>query len=163
MADPEHPKWAGAEPFEKTRAGDIEGGFSPDGRWIAYRSSASGVMELYVRPFKGSGKWQISSGGGVMHPRWSPAGNQLFYETLDGHIMVANYSVQSDSFIASKPRLWSQAAILIPSGAYNMDVAPDGKRVIAFAKHEPALDHGGAVNFTVLLNFFDELRRRIPN
>src|SRR5262249_1606861 len=101
IANPEHPKWMGGEPFEKTRFGDLEGGFSPDGRWIAYRSNASGMMELYVRPFKGSGKWQISSGGGVMHPRWSLAGGQLFYETLDGHIMVTNYSVQNDSFIAS--------------------------------------------------------------
>ena len=41
--------------------------FSPDGRWIAYRSDESGTNEIYVRPFPGGqgGKWQISTGGGL--------------------------------------------------------------------------------------------------
>jgi serine/threonine-protein kinase len=163
VTDSEHPKWEGAEPFEKTRFGELEGSFSPDGRWIAYRSNQSGVMELYVRPFKGSGKWQVSSGEGVMHPRWSPSGQELLYETLDGRIMVADYTVQKDSFVVSnKPRLWSPTPILMPSGAYNMDVAPDGKRIIAFAKPQPPPDQGEAAHFTILLNFVDELGRRVP-
>ena len=46
--------------------------FSPDGRWIAYRSNESGRGEIYIRPFVasgssgpslGEGKWQVSRDG----------------------------------------------------------------------------------------------------
>ena len=57
--------------------------FSPDGRWIAYRSNESGTSEIYVRPFPGGrgGKWQISTGGGL-YGLWSNNGRELFYETV---------------------------------------------------------------------------------
>jgi serine/threonine-protein kinase len=161
MTDPERPKWQDTTPFLHTPLNEIEPSFSPDGRWIAYRSNETGVMEMYVRPFRGTGKWLISSGG-VMHPRWSPAGKQLFYETFDGHVMVADYSVSGDVFVPSKPRVWSPTTILAPSGAYNMDIAPDGRRVVAFqrrARPDEALASG---RVTFLLNFLDELRRRVP-
>ena len=159
MSDTEHPKASKPEPFLKTPFNELEASFSPDGKWIAYRSNESGVMELYVRSFRGTGKWQLSSGG-VMHPRWSPAGRQLFYETLDGHIMVLDYTVEADSFRASKPRLWTTERILAPSGAYNMDVAPDGKRLIGFPV--PVADGETLNHMTFLFNFVDEIRRRAP-
>ena len=42
---------------------------SPDGKWVAYQSNASGPLEVYVRPFLASGgtsdaQWQISRAGG---------------------------------------------------------------------------------------------------
>src|SRR5207249_3820278 len=44
--------------------------FSPDGRWIAYRSRESGNYEIFVQPFPANGKkWQISNTGGV-EPAW---------------------------------------------------------------------------------------------
>jgi Tol biopolymer transport system component len=161
MADSEHPKLGPPEVFLKTMFTELEPAFSPDGRWIAYRSNESGTVELYVRPFHGAAKWQISSGG-VMHPRWSPAGRQLFYETLDGHIMVADYSVQGDAFVASRPRLWTETRILAPSGAYNLDVAPDGQRFVVFPEPDVTAADKGPVHVTFLINFFDELRRRMP-
>ena len=43
--------------------------FSPDGRWVAYRSNESGRNEIYVAPFPGpGGKWQISTAGGDLPP-----------------------------------------------------------------------------------------------
>jgi Tol biopolymer transport system component len=160
-ADSEHPKPGHGEPFLKTSFTELEPMFSPDGRWIAYRSNESGTIELYVRPFRGAGKWQVSSGG-VMHPLWSRTGHQLFYETLDGHIMVSDYTVQNDSFVPGRPRPWSATQILAPSGGFNMDVAPDGKRFIVFPKPEANADDKAAGHVTFLINFFDELRRRMP-
>ena len=54
---------------------------SPDGRWLAYESHASGTFDVYVRPFPDveSGRWQISNGGGL-HPLWGPDGTELFIE-----------------------------------------------------------------------------------
>ena len=57
-------------------------------------------------PDKG-GKWQISNGGGV-YPVWSRNGRELFFRTDDNRIMVAAYTVKGDSFVADKPRVWSE-------------------------------------------------------
>jgi WD40 repeat protein len=168
VSDPEHPKPGKPEPFLRTPFGEIEPAFSPDGRWIAYSSDESGRNEVYVRPFpggapSGSGKWQISAGGGL-HPIWSRDGRELFYETLDDHIMVAAYTASADSFAANKPRPWSNTQILQPSGfpVWNLDLAPDGKRFAVFPRPDATGEQKGSVHVTVLLNFFDELRRRAP-
>ena len=60
-------------------------------------------------PDKG-GKWQISNSGGV-YPVWSRNGHELFFRTEDNQIMVAGYTVKGDSFIADKPRVWSEKKI----------------------------------------------------
>ena len=142
--------------------------FSPDGRWIAYTSNESGRTEVYVRPFpggasSGSGKWQISTGGG-RYPIWSRNGRELFYENPDSRIMVVTYTAKADSFAAGKPSSWSNTEILQPRAgdAWNLALAPDGKRFAVFPRPEATGQQKGSVHVTVLLNFFDELRRRVP-
>jgi hypothetical protein len=121
---------------------------------------------VYVRPFRpgvpsGSDMWPISTGGG-RYPIWSRKSRELFYETLDGHIMVVAYSASADSFAADKPRLWSNTQIREPAGMWNLDLAPDGKRFAVFLRPEVASEQKGSVHVTFLLNFLDELRRRVP-
>ena len=121
---------------------------------------------MYVRPFQGgapsgSGKWQISTSGG-RHPIWSRDGRELFYETSDNRIMAASYTGKADSFAADKPRLWSNTQIREPAGISNLDLAPDGKRFAVFPRPDANGERKGSVHVTVLLNFFDELRRRVP-
>ncbi len=107
--------------------------------------------------------WQISTGGGL-HPVWSRDGRELFYETLDNRIAVSTYTAKGDSFSADKPRPWSSTRILdaIGAGQWNVDLAPDGKRFAVFLRQEATSEQKGSVHVTVLLNFFDELRRRVP-
>ena len=132
-------------------------------------SNESGRYEVYVRPFPGrasseSGKWQISTGGGF-HPVWSRDGRELFYEALtpDSRIMATTYTAKAGSFAADKPRPWSNTQILDPVvGILNLDLAPDGKRFAVFPRPDTAGEQKGSVHVTVLLNFFDELRRRVP-
>jgi hypothetical protein len=54
--------------------------------------------------------------------------------------MPAAYTAKGDSFAAGKPHPWSNP-LAENDGDWNLDAAPDGKR---------------------LLNFFDELRWRVP-
>jgi serine/threonine-protein kinase len=133
--------------------------FSPDGRWLAYSSNESGTDQVYVRAFPDKGsRWQISSGGGI-YPIFSPSGRDLFFCNLDNQVMAAAYTVKGDSFVADKPRMWSDRRLpSLVAGAY--DVAPDGKRIAAIL---PAEDPQGAQHHVIfLLNFFDDLRRRVP-
>ena len=160
VGDPERPKPGQPELFLRTASGEHQSAFSPDGRWIAYSSTESGRNEVYVRPFpsgasSGSGKSLVSTGGSG--PLWSRTGNQLFYVGPDDRIMNLAYTVNGDIFAASKPHIWSNMQI---SGA--LDLAPDGKR---FVEARPRADVAGgpktSVHVTVLLNFFDEVRRRV--
>ena len=104
--------------------------FSPDGRWLAYRSDESGEFEIYVRSYPGpGGKWQISTAGGAV-PKWSKNGKELLYRTEDNQIMVVTYTASGDSFHADKPKLWSPGQFSDRLGAVNFDLSPDGKRVV---------------------------------
>jgi predicted Ser/Thr protein kinase len=161
LSDPERPKPAKPEPFLRTPFNELIPVFSPDGRWLAYTSEDSGRYEIYVRPFPGpGGKWQISTSGSL-YAFWSRDGRELFYETFDNHIMVVDYTTKGDSFLPGKPRLWSEEQIY-DTGTVNASLAPDGKRFAVFPRPETAEEGNGSLHVTFLLNFFDELRRRVP-
>jgi len=161
-SDPDHPKAGKPEPFLATPSDENVPMFSPDGRWIAYRSNELGTNEIYVRPFPAGrgGKWQISTGGGL-YGIWSNNGRELFYETADNRIMVVDYTVNGDSFVPGKPRLWSAKQIFY-TGVSNLALAPDGKRFAVFLMPEAAGPDKGSVHVTFLQNFLDELRRQVP-
>ncbi|HXA65025.1 MAG TPA: protein kinase [Bryobacteraceae bacterium] len=160
-SDLDHPKPGKPKVLLHTPYDENMPAFSPDGRWIAYRSDESGTTEIYVRPFwLPGGKWQISTSGGL-YAMWSNANHELFYETLDNRIAVVNYTVHGDSFVPGRPRLWSQKQIFNP-GLTNLDLARDGKRFAVFPRSEAMGEGTGSVRVTFLLNIFDELRRRAP-
>ena len=75
--------------------------------------------------------------------------------------MVVDYTVEGDSFRPGRPRLWSDKQLFY-TGTSNLDLAPDGKRFVVFRLPESAPGAKGSVHVTMLLNFFDELKRRIP-
>jgi len=135
--------------------------FSPDGRWLAYHSFESGTNEVYVQRFPGpGGKWQVSTGGGSS-PKWSRNGKELFYRSSD-KIMIATYSAAGDSFRADKPQLWSPGQFTgLGGGVGNFDLHPDGKRFAVLKA--PGTEATAAVNkVNLVLNWFDELKRRVP-
>jgi len=54
------------EPYLQSPFNELDGSFSPEGRWMAYASDESGGFQVYVRAFPDKGgKWQISNSGGV--------------------------------------------------------------------------------------------------
>ena len=148
------------EQFLKSQFIDQTPAFSPDGHWLAYRSNESGKYEIYVRPFPApapgqGGKWQISNSGG-RYPVWSGDGRTLMYQSGD-QLMAVNYSVKGDAFLADKPRVW-----IAKLGGISPTLPPDGKRVAVLspvdAPAPPVQEH----EVVLLLNFSDELRRRVP-
>ena len=87
--------------------------------------------------------------------------NELFYETADNRIMVVEYSVDGDSFIIRKRRLWSDRRLFY-DGRLNLALHPDGKHFAVFEPPKTPEPERNSVQVTFLLNFFDYLRRRIP-
>jgi len=149
------------KPFLNTPFIESDAAFSPDGRWIAYVSSESGNLEVYVRPFPGpGGKWQISSGSGFF-PLWSRKAKELFYRTFDERIMVISYSVSGETFRAEKPVLWSEGQFTTRGNDRNFDLHPDGKRFVVL-KSPQGLDQPRNDKITIVFNFFDELKRKLP-
>ena len=149
------------ERFLTTKYTDLDGSFSPDGRWLAYASDESGRFEVYVRAFAASGsaggeKWLISNSGGLS-PAWSPNGRELLYRAGD-QIMTVGYTVSGDSFVAERPRVWAANV----RGAGGFDLAPDGKRVAMFVPVATKDASQRENTVVIVLNFFDELRRRAP-
>ena len=55
------------KPCVATRFNEQSPRYSPDGRWLAYESDESGVVEIYVRPANcGGAKTQVSTGRRVL-------------------------------------------------------------------------------------------------
>ena len=76
---------------------EIEGQFSPDGRWFAYASDESGRYEIYIQTFPvGGGKWQVSSAGGVQ-PLWQRDGHELLYVAPDARLMAVPIRLVQDT------------------------------------------------------------------
>src|SRR5262249_54985702 len=116
--------------FLKTATAMTMAAFSPDGRWLAYADAEAGRYQVFVRAFPDNGtRVQVSSAGGTW-PTWSQSGRELFYNTEDQRIMVANYSVKSDSFVAEKPRVWYAKQLANVGLAGTFDLPPDGNRLV---------------------------------
>jgi Tol biopolymer transport system component len=163
-SDPEHPKAGKPEAFLNTPAVEVDGMFSPDGRWVAYASSESGREEMFVRPFppsrEGGGKVRVSTAGGKF-PSWSRTARELFFLGEDNRIMVATYTVSPGGIEFTKPRVWSERPVRRTLVFRSLDLHPDGKRFAVLPLGEEELKRDRS-QVTVILNFFEELKRRVP-
>ena len=148
-----------AQPFLRTQFDETEPRFSPDGRWLAYTSNESGRFEIYVQPYPGpGGKWQVSTEGGL-DPVWNPNGRELFFRSGDD-MMAVDVATQP-GFAAGKPRkLFEGKYERAPIPVANYDVSGDGQRFLMLKPSEQA--QAATTQINVVLNWFEELKRRVP-
>jgi Tol biopolymer transport system component len=140
------------QPFVRTPFHELNPAFSPDGRLVAYQSNQSGRDEVYVQPFPGPGpKVLVSQGGG--EPVWSRDGHQLFYRSGAKMIAVAN---PFEPAKAKAEVLFERAYLRTSPRDY--DVASDG-RFLMLKEREQV---GAAIHINVVLNWTEELKRRVP-
>ena len=134
--------------FVVTESNETLPRFSPDGRFVAYVSDASGQAEVCVREFpSAANERQISLKGGT-RPRWSRTGKEIFF--VAGRTLVAAGISTSPSFSSRPPvRLFDFHAL---STAY--DVAADGKRFVIL--DNPANEPPLAIH--VVHNWFEDFR-----
>ena len=124
---------------------------SPNGRWLTYRSNESGSDQIYVAAFKGgTGKWQVSSNGGL-HPAWSHDGKELYFANTGNSVWVVpvkefNGALQ---FGAARADInnWST-----PDPYYQ--VSPDGKKMLLYQVSQQVSD-----SVTVVSDFASALKQ----
>ncbi len=121
-------------PYVATGADESQAQFSPDGRYVAYTSTESGQVEVYVQPFPATGaKWQVSTAGGEQ-PRWRSDGGELFYVSPGKQLMAVPLH-KGASFDAGTPHPLFSTAISVGylgvSQAY--DVTRDGQKFVIAA------------------------------
>jgi serine/threonine-protein kinase len=101
---------------------------SPDGRWIAYMSDASGASEIYARPLAGGESRLVSVNGGDS-PMFSRDGRGLFY--LAGDRMYSVPTDRLDDPSAPEPELLFTGSYVLLSRSW--DVRPQGDFVMVSA------------------------------
>ena len=75
--------------------------------------------------------------------------------------MVVHYNIERASFVADRPRAWFAEHLANTGTAPNLDLAPDGKRFVVLMPAESPEPRETQSHVTLVLNFFDEVRRRV--
>jgi tricorn protease-like protein len=124
---------------------------SPDGRWLAYASNESGSEQIYVAGFKGgTGKWQVSSNGGL-HPAWSRDGKEVYFANTGNSVWAVPVKEVDGALQFGAPRAdinnWSA-----PDPYFQ--VSPDGKKMLLYQVSQQVSDA-----ITVVTNFASALKQ----
>ncbi len=151
------------QPLVQTPATEAFGEISPDGRWLAYQSNASGQSEIYVAPFPNvtAGKWQVSTSGGTQ-PVWARKTPELFYESMGALMRVTLTS--GSTFAAGAPaRLFDAPGLNMPGIPGRLyDIAPDGRRFLMTKPSRAAEAPAQSARLILVQHWFEDLKRRAP-
>jgi Tol biopolymer transport system component len=119
-----------------TAFNESHGKVSPDGRWLAYVTDQSGRDEVWIATLPScETRRQVSTGGGTV-PEWGEGGKELFYLSLDRHVMAVSMSGYSGADVGATNQLF-QMPILIAEGrvimptSNNYVATRDGRRFLA--------------------------------
>ena len=136
----------------------LGGQVSPDGHAVAYVSDENGQDEVYVRPLGRPGDAVPVSTGGGGAPRWSADGRELLYRRGDV-FLAAPVSWAGGRLSTGDPRVLFEVAAARGRSTLQAgySVAPDG-RLLVLLSDPKAIPN----RIEVVLNWFDELKARVP-
>ena len=137
-------------PFLDERFSEIDGRFSPDGRWVAYASDESGRFEIYVAWFPDSETlYRISRDGG-RRPYWRGDGRELFYVAADDRLVALPIQMTPTFELREPEFLFETEFPLIYESRYS--VTADGQRFLLYSRTKRP-------EMTVMLNWTAALDR----
>jgi eukaryotic-like serine/threonine-protein kinase len=128
---------------------------SPDGRWLAFGSVATGVREIYFAEFPSMTSPRMVSREGGSEPRWAPDSRELFFKSGDYLMSVAITS--GEGVVVGTPRrLFSVAPYRSARNRQQYDVAPDGQHFVMIRDVA-----AGARDVVHVENWFPELLAKV--
>ena len=150
-------------PLLESEFNERNASLSPDGRWIAYESTDSGVVEVYVRPFPDvdAGRWEVWSGF-AKWPVWNPAGKELFFRTSQ-HMVALAYDDDPTFTQGTVTQLFEVTPYTLEPNR-RVAVSPDGEQFLLLKGVTDRTNTGdsGLPQITVVLNWLEELKRLVP-
>ena len=159
LSDPDRPKPGKPEPFLHGASAEVDGAFSPDGRFFAFSDSVQGGSQVFVQPLPGKGGKRLISPDGGKFPVW--AGDRLMFLGHDDRLMVVDYTIQGTTFAHRNLRPWSPTRIFRDGVRRSFDFTADSRRAVVFPRPADVRSEG-TLHATFFQNFFDEVRRKIP-
>jgi eukaryotic-like serine/threonine-protein kinase len=139
-----------ARPLLATPANEHQARISPDGRWIAYTSNESGVLEVYVERYPELGQKRAVSVGGGGQPQWRADQSELFYMSADRALMAVDVAAGNDIMFGSPRELFQPPLAGDPGDARDHYAATaDGSRFLIDGPNEDAADPA----ITVIVNW----------
>ena len=136
---------------------------SPDGRWIAYSSTESGRMEVYVRPFPDvEASRDLVSRDGGWSPVWAANGRELYFRATETFDMMV-VSVDTDSgFRAGTPEMLFKTPYVQDGlgSPRQWDVSADGRFLMMKNAERPESVVGADTVY--VQHWFEELKARVP-
>ena len=126
---------------------------SPDGKWVAFVTDASGTAQVLVQPFPGGGaQVQVSVTAGT-EPIWSRDGKKIFYR--DGVKMIAASVAAGSTFsVTARTPLFADTYAFAPSPHANFDVSQDGSKFLM-------VKNATTSKIVVVHGWFTEMRTRL--
>jgi serine/threonine-protein kinase len=153
-----------AAPFGSVRSSTRTNAvFSPDGHWVAYGVTEQNRPAIYVQPFPPTGVRHQLTAELASQALWSPDGKELFYNPRPGGIAVVAVATQPTLTFGNPvdvPRPFQTGP---PTVRRAFDITPGGKFVgLIVAGQTPAATREMNTQIRVVLNWFEELKQRVP-
>ena len=164
--DPDAVRGRKATPFGAVRSTiPNDAVFSPDGRWVAYTGGGSINGTIYVKPYPlTTATYELprTVAGAPHHPLWLPGMAALVFNqragfhSPDRHHDIAGLRVRG--CCGAGPGSSRPAR---PNVRRAFDVLPDG-RLVGLGEPGNPENMASYRQFNVVLNWFDELKARVP-
>jgi serine/threonine-protein kinase len=135
---------------------------SPNGHWLVYVSTATGLPQIYVQPFPPTeSQYKITQTGVNVFPLWSPDGKQIFYTSVEGTVRLNSVDVRTQpSPDFGKPM---SLPIEVNGPRRSYDIAPNGSQFIAaLPPDEAQTGDRPSSQINTVLNWFSELTKQVP-
>jgi len=149
-------------PLLASAAREFAPDLSPDGKWLLYRSDETGEQHAHVRSFDAESRTvgpstQVAEEPDPLDAFWSPDGGTIYLIDRLKNLVAITVTTEQ-KLTLSKPETILDVAKLRAVNQ-QLESLPAGERFVFVQKGAQEQE---AKHLNVVLNWFDELKRRVP-